>query len=159
MTDRPSWESIWWQQALVLAQRGSCSRLRTACLIVSEDNRLLSSGYNGSPPGHPTCLEVGCLLYEHHCVRTVHAELNAVLHAARFGISIDKGVVYTIARPCIRCATVLLAAGIKHINYWTEYPGPDLELVQKLCDRGKVPLVQVSHVLSEEARLQLSYLV
>ena len=106
-----------------LAERATCDRGRTACVIVKE-NQILCSGYVGSPPGLPHCDDVGHLLktvtHEDgtrttHCMRTIHAEQNAICQAARRGVSIEGATVYCKLAPCRACAMLLIAAGIRRI--------------------------------------------
>lgn len=100
-----------------LGSRGTCPRARVGC-VIERDGRILSTGYNGSLPGEPHCDDVGCLMKDGHCVRTVHAEANAICFAARYGISIVGATLYTTGwsgGSCFRCTMLALAAGIKEI--------------------------------------------
>src|SRR3989338_7278239 len=78
---RPSWDDYFMSLARIIASRGTCNRLYTGAVLV-KDKRIISTGYNGSPPGLPHCDEVGHLLEDGHCVRTIHGEHNAILQAA-----------------------------------------------------------------------------
>jgi dCMP deaminase len=98
----------------LVAQRGTCKRARVGC-VISRDGRVVVQGYNGSLPGEPHCDEVGCDMQDNHCVRTVHAELNAILYAARKGISVEGTTLYTYGWKdgiCHRCRKAALMAGI-----------------------------------------------
>ena len=106
-----------------LAKRATCGRGRTACVIV-KDNQIIVSGYVGSPPGLPHCDEVGHLMKQvvnedgsisDHCVRTIHAEQNAICQAAKRGVSIEGATLYCKLAPCRTCAMLLIACGIKRI--------------------------------------------
>jgi len=106
-----------------LAKRATCARGRTACVIV-KDNQIVVSGYVGSPPGLPHCDEVGHLMKKvveedgtirEHCMRTIHAEQNAICQAAKHGVSIAGGTLYCKLAPCRTCAMLLIACGIKRI--------------------------------------------
>ena len=79
--NRPNWDEFWLTQALFYSARGTCDRLRTATVVVDKKNRLISAGYNGSTPGAPHCDDVGHLIIDGHCMRTLHAEENAILRA------------------------------------------------------------------------------
>lgn len=104
----------------LIARRSTCDRARVGCLIVSPDNRILMSGYNGSPAGMPHCGDVGHL-YEKtiqghtHCIRTIHAEMNALLYCARNGISVGGATMYVSIVPCFRCTYAIVQAGIHKV--------------------------------------------
>ena len=121
---RPSWSDYFLAVAKVVSQRSTCPRARVGAVIVSIDNRILSTGYNGSPPGEPHCddCDVGCLIVDDHCQRALHAEVNAIAFAARAGIKLEGGTIYMWSSrgdvmPCRECEKVRKAAGIK---LWTE---------------------------------------
>ncbi len=100
----------------IVATRGTCNRLRCGAVLV-KDKRIIATGYNGSPPGMDHCDgPAGHLMEEGHCVRTVHAEHNAILQAAvQPGTSSDGSTLYTLYSPCIHCAKYVAAAGIKRV--------------------------------------------
>ena len=106
-----------------VARRATCDRGRSGCVVV-KDKRVLTTGYVGSPPGLPHCDEIGHLFetrYDkegnesHHCIRTTHAEQNAIAQAARHGISLDGATVYCKMEPCIMCAKTIISTGIKRV--------------------------------------------
>jgi dCMP deaminase len=112
-----------------VAARGTCLRAKCGC-VITRDNVLLSTGYNGAPSGAPQCDEVGCLVEEikHgdgrvslHCRRTVHAEANAILQAAKNGIEIRGGTLYCGMTPCRDCAMLIVNSGIKKIIVKKDY--------------------------------------
>lgn len=117
---RPSWDSIWLQIADSMAQRATCPRLSVGVVVV-KDNRLLVSAYNGAVRGAAHCLDVGCDMRGGHCVRVVHAEANAVAHAAFLGVSLADSTIYSRHGYCIRCVNLLIQAGIKEAVYVKEY--------------------------------------
>lgn len=101
----------------LLGRRGTCPRARVGC-VISKDGRILSTGYNGSLPGEPHCDEVGCQMENNHCVRTVHAEANAICFAAKHGISLEGATLYVIgwhSGCCPACMKLARAAGVKEI--------------------------------------------
>ena len=114
---RPSWDEYFMDIAKEVAKRSTCPRASVGAVIV-KDNRILSTGYNGAPPKEPHCTEVGCLMKNNHCERTIHAETNAIAQAARFGIAINGATLYywdSLGRPadsCVKCSQVMKAAGI-----------------------------------------------
>jgi dCMP deaminase len=112
-----------------VASRGTCLRNKCGCVIV-RDNVLLSTGYNGAPSGAPQCDEVGCLMEEvkhgdghvsMHCRRTVHAEANAILQAAKNGVEIKQGTLYCGMTPCRDCAMLIVNSGIKQVVVKKDY--------------------------------------
>lgn len=115
--------------AKAVATRGTCDRGRIGCVIV-KDKRLLSTGYVGSPIGLPHCDEVGHQMKKvshedgretNHCLRTSHAEVNAVALAARNGVSIDGGTLYIMMVPCYTCSKMLINSGIKRVVAEKDY--------------------------------------
>jgi dCMP deaminase len=130
---RPSWDAYFMEVARTVAQRATCDRGRSGCVIV-KDKRILCTGYVGSPVGVEHCDEVGHEMMETynekgekslHCVRTSHAEQNALAQAARFGISIDGATVYCKMEPCYVCAKMLINAGIKRVVAEMRYHAAD----------------------------------
>ena len=117
-TERPDWDHFWFVQALLYSTRGTCDRLRAACIIV-KDKRLVGAGFNGSPPGAPHCDDVGHLMIENHCERTLHSEENAIINTERRNLVGSKA--YITATPCIRCAKLLVSAGVKEVKFLGEY--------------------------------------
>ena len=113
---RPSWQQYFINIAEAVAMRASCPRASCGAVIVSTDNRILSTGYNGSPKGQPSCYEVGCAVDADHCQTAIHAEVNAVAWAARKGISLEGSRLYLYsdkyATPCRNCIKILTAAGV-----------------------------------------------
>ena len=105
----------------VLAQRSTCNTKRVGALL-AKDNRIISTGYNGSPKGSTHCDEVGCKKdQEGACVRTVHAEANVIAFAARYGISSEGTTLYTTMAPCFTCAKLIINAGIVAVYYVEPY--------------------------------------
>lgn len=101
--------------ARIIATRATCDRLHTGAVLV-KDKRIISTGYNGSPPGLPHCDDSGHLLEEGHCVRTVHGEHNALLQAAVIGGASTKGAtLYSVYSPCIHCSKYIVTAGIERV--------------------------------------------
>jgi len=116
--ERPDWEHYFMQIAKDVSTRATCSRASVGAVIV-KDNRIISTGYNGAPSGESHCIEAGCLIESNHCQRAIHAEVNAVCQAAKFGISVHGADVYIygLERPeaCHNCLQVMKTAGIKRI--------------------------------------------
>ena len=108
-------------QAELAKLRSNCLTRQVGAVIVKE-KRILTTGYNGSPRGLPHCSEVGCLMENDHCVRTLHAEQNAIIQAALHGVLTEDSTVYVTHQPCFLCAKMIINAGIKRIVYDNEYP-------------------------------------
>lgn len=127
---RPTWDEYFLAIAKVVASRATCLRRKCGTVLVKE-NRILSSGYNGAPPGLPQCDEVGCEMVEGHCLRCTHSEPNAIAHAARYGVALDGATAYVSGgSPCYACAKVLIGAGVKEIVCDSWYP--DMRAVEVL---------------------------
>lgn len=107
--------------ARIVATRSTCDRLEAGAVLV-KNNRIISTGYNGSPPGLPHCDDAGHLMEEGHCVRTIHGEHNAILQAATIpGASTEGSTMYTKYTFCIHCAKYIVAAGVQRVIYGTIY--------------------------------------
>lgn len=117
---RVEWPTYFMLQAVMMASRGTCTRLQVGAVVV-KDGRIVASGYNGSVSGTPHCDEVGDLMVDGHCIRAVHAEQNALMQMAKMGISSDGAEIYVTDFPCAKCTMLLLQAGIKKINYLRNY--------------------------------------
>ncbi len=121
MTDRITRHTMYREMLQTLERRSTCPRSHVAALLV-RDERVISMGYNGSPPGAPHCLDVGCLEgIDGGCLRTVHAEANAIAFAARYGIATAGAVLYTSIAPCLNCAKLIASAGITHVLFLKPY--------------------------------------
>lgn len=120
---RPTWDEYFMDLANSAARRATCDRGRSGCVIV-RDKQVLVTGYVGSPQGLQHCDEVGHLFKKvfhedgkvtQHCVRTVHAEQNAICQAARRGIGLDKATLYCKMTPCRTCAMLIINCGIERV--------------------------------------------
>ena len=113
---RVSWGTYFMNIAQEVATRSTCDRKHGGAVIV-RDKTILSTGYNGSIKGLPHCDEAGCEMVEGHCVRTTHAEANAIVQAAKNGVKIELSEIYVTASPCYNCFKLIANAGIKIIYY------------------------------------------
>ena len=120
---RPTWDEYFMEVANTVAKRASCDRGRSGC-VIARNKQILVTGYVGSPRGLPHCDEVGHLMksvqhedgrISQHCVRTVHAEQNAICQAARLGISLEGGTLYCRMTPCRTCAMLIINCGIRRV--------------------------------------------
>ena len=126
---RPSWDDYFMEVADSISKRATCDRGRSGC-VIARDRQLLVTGYVGSPAGLPHCDDIGHLLKKvvhedgrvtQHCVRTVHAEQNAICQAARLGVSIDGATLYCKMTPCRTCAMLIINCGIKRVMCGRKY--------------------------------------
>ena len=132
---RPSWDDYFMDITFQVAKRSTCDRARVGAIIVKE-RRILTTGYNGSPAGLPHCDEVGHLMVDGHCVRTLHAEQNAIIQAAQHGVSVRGGTIYVTHQPCLTCAKMIINAGLVRVVYGGAYP--DANSVAFLAQAGVV---------------------
>jgi len=119
--DRPSWDDYFMQITFEVAKRSTCPRAAVGAVIVRE-KRILTTGYNGSPMGLPHCTEAGCLMVNDHCVRTLHAEQNAIIQGALHGVDVSGSTMYVTHQPCLVCAKMAINAGIERVVYAGQYP-------------------------------------
>ncbi len=137
MTDttapRPPWDDYFMDITLQVARRSTCDRAHVGSIIV-KDKRILTTGYNGAPAGLPHCDEIGHLMIAGHCVRTLHAEQNAIIQAALHGVSVEGSTLYVTHQPCLACAKMIINAGIRRVVYAGHYP--DENAVAFLRDAG-----------------------
>ncbi len=125
---RPSVDEYFMEMAHLASTRSTCIRHHVGAVIV-KDKRILTTGYNGAPKGLKHCEEVGCIRTElnvphgerHELCRGLHAEQNAIIQAALFGVSIKNSIIYSTHYPCSICAKMLINADIKEIVYDKDY--------------------------------------
>ena len=118
--ERVSWGTYFMNIAKEVATRSTCDRKYVGAVIVREKT-ILSTGYNGSIKGLPHCDEAGHEMVDGHCVRTTHAEANAIVQAAKNGVEINQSEIYVTASPCYNCFKLIANAGIKTIYYGEFY--------------------------------------
>ena len=117
---RPTWDEYFLKLAMLASERATCPRMHCGCVLV-KDRYVLSTGYNGSLPGTPHCYTAGCMVVNNHCVRTNHAEINAICQATRHGVSLNGATAYVTNMPCTACAKALIAAGIVRVVIFSDY--------------------------------------
>lgn len=128
MTERPSWDAYFMQIAHLVATRATCPRRSVGAVLV-RDKHILATGYNGAPSGISHCppngptheWPEGCLRAG-HCIRSLHAEQNALIQAAKIGIPCEGASIYVTCQPCNACAKMILNAGIVRVIYEGDYP-------------------------------------
>jgi dCMP deaminase len=118
---RKSWDEYFMDIAVVVSSRATCDRKRVGAVLVNEQRRILATGYNGSIAGAPHCDEVGHLIVDGHCIRTIHAEVNAINQAARHGIRLEGATIYTNTFTCWKCFQQIANVGIRRIVYKDAY--------------------------------------
>jgi dCMP deaminase len=119
--ERPSWDDYFMQITSQVARRSTCPRAAVGAVIV-RDKRILTTGYNGAPTNLPHCTEAGCLIVNGHCVRTLHAEQNAIIQGALHGVDVSGSTIYVTHQPCLICAKMIINAGIQRVVYAGHYP-------------------------------------
>lgn len=117
---RPDWDTYFMKIANDVAARSTCDRAFVGALLVRE-KRILTTGFNGSPAGLDHCEDKGHLMVDGHCVRTIHAEANAIIQAALHGVSTKDATCYVTHFPCLNCSKMLINAGVTRIVYENEY--------------------------------------
>ena len=148
MTSRITREAMLMQIAEIVALRGTCSRLSVGA-VVTKESRIVSQGYVGSPPGMQHCTEWGCDLEGSslddvvkggqrgaHCIRTTHAEMNALLFAARNGIATYGTEMYVTHTPCLTCAKAIITAGVQRVVWGQNYG--DIQATKKLLSKAGI---------------------
>lgn len=129
---RKTWEQYFMEIAYLVATRSTCLRRSVGAVAVSEDNRILGTGYNGALPGAPHCDQVGCLREQmgipsgqrQEICRAQHAEANVCNFAARHGVALDGATIYVTNQPCSTCIKALATSGVKKVVYDGNYPDP-----------------------------------
>ncbi len=140
---RPTWDEYFIEVMDAISKRATCNRGKSGC-VIAHDNRILVSGYVGSPVGLPHCDDVGHLMKKvihdddsitEHCMRTVHAEQNAICQAAKLGVSLDDATLYCRMTPCRTCCMMIINCGIKRVVCQRKYHA-GTESEQMFADAG-----------------------
>ena len=147
MEKRMPWDQYFMLQAVWLSLRSTCTRLSVGAILV-RDQRMIAGGYNGSVSGDKHCIDDGCYMVDGHCLRTIHAEMNAVLQCAKFGIPTDGAELYVTDFPCLQCTKMLLQAGVKKIHYLRNYNN----------DSYALELLKLKEVALEQVKLDKEYI-
>ena len=135
------------QIARTVATRATCPRASVGCVLV-RDHRILTTGYNGSPRGVAHCTQVGCAVFNDHCLRATHAEANAIVQAALHGVTLAQSTAYCTHQPCVNCTKLFISAGIAKIVYEEAYPD---RLAHDLLAEAGVGLVAFATLESARA--------
>ena len=153
--ERPSWDTYFMDITALVAKRTTCLRRAVGAIIV-KDKRILSTGYNGAPSHIRHCREVGCLREQmqvpsgqrHELCRGIHAEQNAIIQAAYYGVSIQGATLYCTTQPCSICAKMIINAGLKKIIYASGYADP---MAVEMLEEANVALVRFNGDDREES--------
>jgi dCMP deaminase len=141
MMARPDWDEYFLAFLPVIGARATCDRGKSAALAV-RSRQLLTTGYAGAPPGFPHCDEVGHEWVRtdgrRHCTRTVHAEQNAILQAAKLGVSLQGCTLYTTMEPCHTCAMMLVTVGCARVVALYPYAAADRVMLKEALVRLEV---------------------
>ena len=152
---RPNWDEYFMEVARVVGTRGTCDRGRAGAVLV-KNKRILTTGYVGAPAGLAHCDEVGHMLVDtidgngektKHCVRTTHAEQNAIVQAALHGVSTEGAMLYVKFVPCFSCAKMIINAGIKRVVAEKDYHTS--ELTKDFFKQAGVELVILKNEIEE----------
>jgi len=156
---RPTWDEYFLSLLEPLGRRGTCDRGRSGAVIVSENNTILATGYVGSPPGQPHCDDVGHMMttvihekgnQSQHCIRTLHAEENAILQCAKDGIKIEGATIYCKMVPCYNCAMRIVRVGVKRVVAQKRYHADQLSM--ELFKSAGVKISIVDNTMEKYAR-------
>lgn len=150
MSQRASWDEYFMRIAVEVSSRATCDRKHVGAVIV-RDKSILASGYNGSIRGLMHCDEEGHMMEDGHCVRTIHAEANAVIQAARNGVRIEGATIYVTASPCWGCFKMIANAGITRIVFGEFYRD---ERIFRFSERLGIELVALSEATAR-AQVQI----
>ena len=147
MSIRAGWDEYFMHITLEVAGRSTCDRKHVGAVIV-RDRNILSTGYNGSISGMPHCDDVGHLMENNHCVATIHAEANAIIQAAKNGVTINGASIYTTASPCWSCFKLIVNSGMRAIYFGEFYRD---ERIFRVAEELGVELVNLSSTLKKLA--------
>lgn len=150
---RPAWDDYFMKITADVSERATCVKRRVGAIIVM-GNRILSTGYNGAPKGLPHCTEQTCLRRQmnvpsgqrHELCRGLHAEQNAIIQAAVYGVSIEGATMYCNYQPCVICVKMIINAGIRRLVYAGGYPD---ELAMEMLKESDLEIVKYQRALKE----------
>lgn len=149
---RPDWDEYFLKLAMLASERATCPRMHCGCVLV-RNKHVIATGYNGSIPGDDHCEDVGCMIVDNHCIRTVHAEMNALMQAARRGHAVDGATSYVTNMPCTTCAKALVNAGVKRVVIFSDYHDTMAEhffaKAQVKIDRMAIPQKEIRYDLKQ----------
>ena len=133
--ERINWNEYFCGIAILVSCRSPSKRLKVGA-VITKDNRIISCGYNGFPPGAPHI----SIMRDSHEINTIHAEQNAISDAAKRGVSIENSTIYITHFPCINCIKYIISAGIKNVIYIDDYRND--EVVIELCQISNINITK-----------------
>ena len=136
VTRMRTWHNYFMQMTQHVSTRSTCNRKHVGCVIV-RDNNILATGYNGSLTKDDHCDDAGHLMIDNHCIRTVHAERNAVFQAAKNGVSLKDSTTYVNVEPCWECFKSLVSSGVTTIYYKSDYPNLNNVYIKEYLTKNK----------------------
>lgn len=141
---RPQMEDIFMATARIMATRSTCtSRIAVGAVLATSENRIVATGYNGTPSGMAHCDDVGCIMdSSKHCIVSVHAEVNAILQCAANGVQTRGLTMYCTHSPCVRCATFIAQAGIRKVVFGKIYRQDEHDVVMSIFEKTCVMVEQ-----------------
>lgn len=146
---RKSWNNYFMEIADIVKTRSTCIRRQVGAVIV-KDNRIITTGYNGAPSGLTHCIDNGGCERErlnvpsgqrHELCRALHAEQNAIIQAAKIGVSTEGATIYITTQPCVICAKMIINAGIKKVVYKASYPD---EMAMNMLEESGIEIVSIA---------------
>ena len=158
--ERPPWDEYFMKIVEIVGTRGTCDRFRGGC-VITKNKRIVATGYAGSPVGLAHCDEVGHEMHtithengeqSRHCIRTTHAEQNAICEAARMGIALDGGTLYCQMAPCYTCAKMIINAGIKRVVCAQDYHSSIRS--QEIFKEAKIEYILLDNKVKEYADMK-----
>lgn len=149
---RETWDEYFMKIAHQVSSRSTCGRRKVGAVAVSQENRILGTGYNGALPGAPHCDKVGCLREKlgipsgqrQEICRAQHAEANICNIAARYGVALAGATIYVTAQPCTTCVKAMVTSGIQKVVFDGDYPD---ELARELAHEAGMEIVSLADIL------------
>lgn len=133
---RKTWDQYFIELANHVSTRSTCNRKNVGCIIV-KDNNILATGYNGSLTKDEHCDETNHLIVDGHCIRTIHAERNAIFQAAKNGVCLKDAIAYVNVEPCWECFKSLVSSGIINIYYQSDYPNSNNVYIKEYLTKNQ----------------------
>ena len=126
-----------------IKERATCKKAKVGAVLINDEKAIISTGYNGAPKKGKECLEVGCLIVDNHCVRTTHAEINAITQAASQGSPTRNSTMYTTITPCFTCIKTMINAGVKRVVFRNDYDNKLIQEVEEYMNSLNIEIVKL----------------
>jgi dCMP deaminase len=163
---RLPWDAFFMLQAHLIATRSTCDRggpllfdtgRHGVGAVLVRDKRVIAGGYNGAAPDQPSCDEVGHLIRDEHCVRTIHSEINSLIQCALDETSPQGSSIYTTASPCYDCAKAIIRAGIRRVFFGAAYDsryGLSSD-VRELLEKSNIEVIQLELFINDLGQVEV----